>query len=176
MPAVAFRAGKLSGTTGGDLGKRKIDLKFSNWNGTTDYVTILGSGNVGIGTTGPGALLHLNYNDGTRVTQIFENDDNVAGQEIGQINFQALDSNSVAQGYAFISAEIGSPTAGAEQGVLQFQTFDAGVNGNRLTINGGNVGIGTTSPSAVADIVGNLSGSTGALFRVASASELFRVQ
>src|SRR3989344_4607660 len=40
----------------------------------------------------------------------------------------------------------------------------------------GKVGMGTTGPGAVADIVGNLSGSTGALFRGASASELFRVQ
>lgn len=59
-PVVQFRSGKLSGTTGGTLGPLETAYQFSDWDGVTDWVTVLGSGNVGIGTVSPSDLLHLN--------------------------------------------------------------------------------------------------------------------
>ncbi|MEM2988268.1 MAG: NYN domain-containing protein, partial [Candidatus Bathyarchaeia archaeon] len=71
------------------------------------------------------------------------------------------------------SLSLGTEAIGTgSAGTLELRTG----NTPRLFIGStGNVGIGTTGPSGKLDIIGDLTGSSGALFRVASVSELFRV-
>ncbi|MFA5998243.1 MAG: tail fiber domain-containing protein [Candidatus Paceibacterota bacterium] len=68
VAAITLAAGKKSGPTAQALSALETVLKIENWG--TDLVTILGSGNVGIGTTSPasklavsgGASIGANYN------------------------------------------------------------------------------------------------------------------
>ena len=58
VSAVIFQANKADGSTGlTDVGASETAFQFKNYG--TDLVTILGGGNVGIGTTQPGGLLHI---------------------------------------------------------------------------------------------------------------------
>ena len=91
--------------------------------GGTERVTVLGNGNVGIGTTGPGFKLEVMsaYNDGLQVT----------------------DTTRTVYGGFFTEATTMALVTRSNHG-LRFGTNDA----TRMVIdNLGNVGIGTTSPS-----------------------------
>ncbi len=64
VPAVIFRAGKQSGITRADLGALETAFQFQD--GTDDpMITILGNGNVGIGTITPSEALDLGSGDFT---------------------------------------------------------------------------------------------------------------
>jgi hypothetical protein len=56
--AIHLRGGKVDGTGWTDLGAAETVLRLSNHE--ADLVTVLGSGNVGIGTTSPGSKLTVN--------------------------------------------------------------------------------------------------------------------
>ncbi|MDP1712182.1 MAG: hypothetical protein Q8K86_06975, partial [Candidatus Nanopelagicaceae bacterium] len=89
--------------------------------------------------------------------------------EVGTDKFRAYGATgniSTAGGYA----QTGT-TANTFTGTT---TFSNGTYSALFT--GGNVGVGTTVPIAKLDIVGDFAGNTGPLFRVASSSELFRIQ
>ena len=75
IPAVQFRAGKLSGTTGAALGSLETAYQFLDWNASTAYLTILGSGNLGIGTSTPDRRLTVSGGAGVVMTSL----DNGAG-------------------------------------------------------------------------------------------------
>jgi hypothetical protein len=61
--AVNFRAGKLSGTTLGNLAASEIAYQFSTGTKSADWLTILGSGNVGIGDTTPASTFTVGNGD-----------------------------------------------------------------------------------------------------------------
>ena len=100
---------------------------------------ITNAGNVGIGTTGPNALLHLEGSSSPQLRLDTTNDANGA-------NINYFDSGNTLRGIIGWNQSVGS-TPG--YGLL----FDASaqgfnINGTRaMTITGGNVGIGTTSPT-----------------------------
>ncbi len=105
-----------------------------------DALFVDGSGNVGIGTTGPGAQLEVENSGGTTV--IVENTDS---------NQASIDlvTNSSAQKMRII------------QNTGSFAFFDSDDAVERLTIldNSGNVGIGTTAPTEKLDVAGNINAS-----------------
>ncbi len=121
--------------------------------GGTLYVDA-GADMVGIGTTGPASLLHLQ--SATPWLYIHHNSATI-NDEIG-IDFGATGTNKIAR----ITA-VGTATYG---GNLHFETsVNDGAYQKRLTIlEGGNVGIGTTNPIASLEI----SGGGNALFLVDS--------
>jgi hypothetical protein len=84
-------------------------------------------------------------------------DDN---DEIGNIFFTGTNSASEATNYAHILGQITDVTDGTEDGRLTFKTMAAGTLSDRLTINSGLVGIGTTVPNEELTVSGTLSAST----------------
>ena len=106
---------------------------------------ITNAGKVGIGTTGPNALLHLEGSSSPQLRLDTTSDANGA-------NINYFDSGNTLRGIIGWNQSVGS-TPG--YGLL----FDASaqgfnINGTRaMTITGGNVGIGTTSPSVTLEVV-----------------------
>jgi len=79
--------------------------------------------------------------------------------EIGNIFFTGTNSASEATDYAHILGQITDVTDGTEDGRLTFKTMAAGTLSDRLTINSGSVGIGTTNPNNTLTVAGTLSAS-----------------
>ena len=103
------------------------DTSYWSQNGTSIYY---GSGNVGIGTTGPQALLQLKNDSGWTEFRLQAGD----GASGGALQFTDLSDSEIAEIYTNIDNS------------LRFQTG----NLDRLTINDtGYVGLGTTSPEAL---------------------------
>ena len=108
---------------------------------STERLTILESGNVGIGTDAPSAPLHIDAQTSSEVIKIeADNDPYISflenGVDKGYIQFTTND--------AYIQKEGSGP--------LYFRMGST----NRVTIeNGGNVGIGTTSPTEKLDVRGD---------------------
>ncbi len=116
----------------------------------TNLVTIQPSGNVGIGTTGPGAKLDVNGDTYVRGGISIYGTATTAG-------YQGVISNSETAFNIY-----GSSVGGSGKYLTLNPT--GGVEGMRI-LSGGNVGIGTTAPSSKLDVFGILSISNTASSR-----------
>jgi hypothetical protein len=125
----------------------------SGWTVSGDNVYSAVSGNVGIGTTDPNALLEiagpsanldLTSTSGLGPMVTFDHLGSLGGgSTLGSIDFKWGVSNPVAQ----ISAGAGSDSVNQDNAYLRFKTASEGVPIERMRIDEeGNVGIGTTSP------------------------------
>jgi hypothetical protein len=133
--------------TGGSTSGTYAPLAFTNRGGTAEYMRLTDTG-LGIGTTSPATKLQVEAAAARCDTRISRNQ---SSGEIGTLQFAALDSGSAAQVYTQIISGITSATAGAEQGYLAFETVNAGAVAERMRLDtSGNLGIGTTSPAALA--------------------------
>ena len=128
----------------GDYGKIEYDhtnnrLQFQT--NSADRMTIDSDGNVGIGTTSPSTVLHVQKDGINEVLQTwYSNLGNTAGER---------------------SINLISPTSDSDDAPFHFQTGNAITfridNIEALNINsGGNVGIGTTSPAYELDVSGDI--------------------
>ena len=107
---------------------------------------ITAAGNVGIGTASPGKKLEILATDGEAV-RLYRNANNV-GWGVN-MKFAFNNSNNVQVDYAGVHGVVQANTAGEEQGVLLFTTATSGSLTEKMRIDAsGNVGIGTTTPSA----------------------------
>ena len=123
-------------------------------------MTILKSGNVGIGTTSPSETLDVktNINIQANLSAATQGDN----QDLGQITFRNSHRISTSQG---TSAAIKCTTRNAQyddNGSLAFLTGNGANNATEKMVidNDGNVGIGTTSPSSSLHVAGEI--DTGA--------------
>jgi hypothetical protein len=161
--ATTSTSGYLSSTDWNTFnGKQNALTNPTTGTGTTNYVTkwtgssTLGNSsiydngtNVGIGTTSPSSLLHLIKALGNDVISIGELGSNARltiGQESGYtgnyINSQNIDLKLLTQ------------LSGGTGGNIILYTGSSGVNIERMRItSAGNVGIGTTSPTAKLDVL-----------------------
>ena len=144
-------------------------LKFSVHGGvenaTVDVMTLKGSGNVGIGTTSPGAKLEISGNSqsSTPALRINCSDSSVQLDQVaGSVEFSVTDASSPGAGVKSSINSIALNSIGSRYG-LGFNTTSGVNNVERMRIDqDGNVGIGTSTPNAKLDI----QGTQGQLFSV----------
>jgi hypothetical protein len=126
-------------------------LQFKT-NGNNEKMRIDSSGNVGIGTTNPGAKLEINDTNkaiNTKGNLFVSTTDALAIDKGGQISLGGVWSGTSQIQFAGIAGRKENATSGNAGGYLQLSTTNS-AGGNltermRIT-SAGNVGIGTTSP------------------------------
>lgn len=136
-------------------------LQVSNNNGDVGFLTVETSGNVGIGTTGPGKKLTVSDSAaGGGVIRIEKNTARSTGNgtEVGTLNFYNYDADGP-KIIAFVDGS--SNTEGAYQGLKLFASNNEVYDGITILANG-NVGIGTTAPDKSLEI----NSATGACLRL----------
>ena len=132
-----------------------IDIKLSA--GVDGALFVEGSsGNVGIGTTGPGTILDIEESVAASYTMLTHS--NTAAGDTGNRVLLAQkvkdDGGTLGSAFQLVSSfnNIGAATKNSQ---VDFQTQNANTWGTVMTINGGNVGIGTTGPEQPLHVAGN---------------------
>ncbi len=137
----------------------RLTFDFKGNGGAIDILAGTSSGNVGIGTTSPDSLLNLEGAKNTSIITLGSTTNNSSwsvGDKIGAINFYSADGSGAGAGVkASISYEVEAGTTGSTNSMI-FRSAGTGAGTNnteRMRIDSaGNVGIGTTSPSAKLEI------------------------
>jgi len=151
----------------------KIGTDVSNI-GNSNKFSLTTGGNLGLGVSAPEELIHIR--SGTSPTIRIDNSDSTvsATDVLGAIEFETNDSTATAGISAYINAiAVNSFAASHQRTALTFGTTEVagdlpGVERLRIDYTG-NVGIGTTTPSAKTAITGSGTG-TGRAFVVANSS------
>ena len=126
------------------VGSSNGSLRFRDIGTGTDIMSLLRTGNVGIGTTSPGAPLHISNSAAT-------------GLKIERSAGSSANS----------TIEIANATRSMFIGINSSENFAIGTsanldtNGKMVVTNTGNVGIGTTSPAEKLQVAGYVRGDTG---------------
>ena len=103
------------------------------------------AGNVGIGTTAPGAKLEIESAD-AHLLKLYRTNSSSAAESV--LSFDLNNASGTQTTYAEIRGDIQISTAGSEDGNLQFHTSTTGNVSEKVRITStGNVGIGTTAPT-----------------------------
>ena len=159
---VGASDGFLAYTDGVNVGlENKENGYLSLATNASEKMRITSAGNVGIGTTSPAAKLHVDDSVGgkLRLSNISATAD---GEKIGGIE------TGVANGTFF--AGVNFFRHDANDGEIRFRTKVNNTNTDVMAIVDGNVGVGTTSPSANLDI---LNGTTGASLKLSATATAY---
>ncbi len=145
---------KLTGqATGYGLWTDTNGVRLGNWSGTSAMV-VNSAGNVGIGTTSPGAKLEVN-GQVNALSSLFVRGDVVTWPAGKGLEMWYATSNTRSQIQSY------DRTGGAwENLAISAKGIALENNGGNTTITGGNVGIGTTSPAVKLHLY-NSTGDTG---------------
>jgi hypothetical protein len=170
----------FSGTSGRDYDFRQLFAPSTNSysfvsSSSPSLFTLLGNGNVGIGESNPSAAkLVVESNAGAANQLALINTSSGTGPASNSITFGR--SQNATHQTASILSDI-SGTGNFAEGYLAFQTETGGALTERMRItNGGNVGIGTTSPQSKLEVDGTDSASfqnnTPGVFRIGGTGTL----
>jgi hypothetical protein len=161
-PAILFISAKSNGTTGiADLGSAETLFQVAN-NDNTPALTILGSGNVGIGDTTPAALLTVGSGDKFQV----DGSGNITSASLASGSTQCLQADS-----SGVISGTGSACGSGSGGMSIGGTVTSGTSGSILFVDGSThlaqdnsnffwddssnrLGIGTNSPDTSLEIFG----------------------
>jgi hypothetical protein len=127
----------------------------------TSYLRVRGDGNVGIGVSAPLSILDVregNRSNGSNITNFGVYTTSTQGADVGgTIGLGGLFNGSSYAPFASIRGGKENSISGNYAGYISFQTIiDNSSLGERMRITStGNVGIGTSSPSARLDVDGN---------------------
>ena len=129
------------------------------------------SSKLGVGTSSPTTALHLNasepvirvtsanHGSGAGALEFWKESNSPADDDqIGHIRWASKDDAGNLMYMAVISAYSDDVTNGSEDASIRFTTTDAGVNAERMRIEGARVGIGTASPRGRFDVLGSFGG------------------
>jgi hypothetical protein len=134
------------------------NIHFYSNSGTTEYMTIATTGNVGIGATSPAQKLdvngHINISPGSDV---------LFGSNVGADSTSGVYWHTAGGGYGIHRTSGGWSSPNYQQLLLDWDTgiiINGGTNygksGTIIQPSGGNVGIGTSSPAYTLDVNGKL--------------------
>ncbi len=173
---IITSAGACTAFGGGTVGGSGTDNYIPRWNGTSalenSVIYQLDSGNVGIGTAGPGQKLQVSTNE---VSTAFKG---IMVENLAGGNSDASRAGIAFKAYDWVQSAIwhGRNISGANGGALVFGTNPntsdltvGGVVGRMVITNGGNVGIGTASPGSKL-VIYNAAESYGISLNPASAA------
>ncbi|MFZ2603504.1 MAG: hypothetical protein WAX79_05850 [Candidatus Omnitrophota bacterium] len=159
--AIEFRRDNNNST--GEEGRIVFRTTASPTALAPERMVITGDGNVGIGTTAPGQLLHINGAS----PRIYVSDTGTSVSAVDMVTNSAAQRTTIgteraAGGGLFVgSSAYASVFGSAGASVTQF----ASNNSVRMTIDTtGNVGIGTTAPSSKLDVAGDIEIGSGNAF------------
>jgi len=145
----------------GDTGYNTFAIKMNTSGTLYDAIDISQTGNVGIGTTSPGAKLtvvDVDQDDGSLYAfngganlEVFTNDSAAVGKG-GTLSFGGSYTGTTPTGFGAIRGEL--ETVGSSDGALSFFTTKSGVgSAEKMRIDSsGKVGIGTTSPNSALEL------------------------
>ncbi|MFA6376096.1 MAG: tail fiber domain-containing protein, partial [Candidatus Paceibacterota bacterium] len=171
-PNYTSASARYTASTGvlDETGSGGLNLAASNASGIIRFYTVSNnerlridsSGNVGIGTTAPGAKLDVRAPGGgySAILRLGTQSNMVNNAPIGSLDFwNGTSSYGGAQTAAQIKAIAGNSYGTG--GLLTFSTSATGNPGGELTeymriATNGNVGIGTTNPSQLLDVAGKV--------------------
>ena len=122
------------------------------WTNNTVRMTISSSGNVGIGTSSPSDILDVQKNQNATTNVYFRNTNNTDANSRMYLNLVA---GNAAAGIAVLAGGSGTGSlyiGGVNNGEIYFQPYLGGTVTMTLK-SSGNIGIGTTSPSYLLDVV-----------------------
>tara|TARA_R110000824_G_scaffold4623_2_gene22238 strand:+ start:3241 stop:7953 length:4713 start_codon:yes stop_codon:yes gene_type:complete len=151
-PAIEMSGAKKSGTGATILGSVETVLQVLNY--TTELVTVLGGGNVGIGTTTPYTQLEIAHATNPVMSLHREDVDVNSGDSLGIIGFTGADNSADGSTEGTIYGAMIKAVAkddwssGDSPTEMQFHVSpDAGIITQAMVIDkDGKVGIGTASP------------------------------
>lgn len=155
------------GTTGADM-----HFLVGN-NGATEAMTILNSGSVGIGTTSPNSILSLgssapvitvDTSDGADSKYLFLSGGGGTSDTRGA--FIQLEGNEQASNPGDLILGAGNVAGG------DIRFYTGGVADRMVILNSGNVGIGTTSPTAYLHLKASVASANGGAFKMTAGTLL----
>jgi hypothetical protein len=162
-------------TATGSLNSLAFNVNDGTATGLPERMRILSNGNVGIGTSSPSARLHTSLTtNGTSVGALFANPNQSGTADAVSINFglgRTVDSFLFSiPAITYGKEQQWTSTGSTVDGYLSFATTLNETTSERMRItSGGNVGIGTTSPTRTLHVLGQtgigtvlkLEGATG---------------
>jgi len=148
----------LKGTTGnGTLTAPSIQALVGN-NGGTVALTILNNGNIGIGTTNPGASLEING-------QV-----KITGGSPGASKYLMSDASGLASWNTITLGGLGGIGGmGTQNYISKWDSTGTGLT-NSTIFDNGQVGIGTTAPAGLLQVSGIAAGNATAIFNTANST------